>query len=135
MIPVEEGWNLRHTQTNEIIIPTQIADDSLNRVSEWELLNWGIEIVVHDLKEKGYKILSFTDAPDIMPQLWFEDNKGDKYWVQVVVNKPMDIADFSDSIISGYKGYLAGILISPIEGGLYRSRPVEIVYTGIQSIN
>ena len=72
---------------------------------------------MHDLKEKGYKILSFTDAPDIMPQLWFEDNKGDKYWVQVVVNKPMDIADFSDSIISGYKGYLAGILISPIGGG------------------
>ena len=136
MIPVENGWNLRHTQTDEIIIPTQIADDSLRRVSEWELLNWGIEIVMSDLKEKGYKILSFTDAPDIMPQLWFENNIGDRFWVQVVVNKPMNIADFSNTIISGYKGYLAGVLIYPTEGNvLYRSRPAEIDYTGLQAIN
>lgn len=44
-------------------------------------MNWAITIVMDDLRQQGDKILSFTDAPDVMPQLWFEDKRGNKCWV------------------------------------------------------
>ena len=76
-------------------------------------MNWAITIVMDDLRQQGNKILSFTDAPDVMPQLWFEDKRGNKCWVQVIVNKPMSIADFSNTRIGAHKGYIAGGSIRP----------------------
>lgn len=135
MRPVKGGWNLRNTETGEIVIPTDEADDSLRPVSAWELMNWGISIVLDDLRLKGYKVLSFTDAPGVMPQIWFEDSKGNKCWIEVVVNKPTEIADFSGTIAEKYKGYIAGVMIQPIEGGvLYRSHPANIKYKGLQEV-
>ena len=136
MTPMESGWNLRHTKTGEKIVPLDISDDSFKRVSRWELLHWGIAIVMDNLRKKGYKVLSFTDAPDVMPQLWFEDHSGNKCWVQVIVNKPMSIADFSGTFPEEHMGYLAGVTISPVEGEdvLYRSHPAEIEYKGLKKI-
>lgn len=135
MKPYKGGWNLSNTDTGEIVIPEDIADDSPRQVSSWELMNWGISIVMDDLRKKGNKILSFTDAPGIMPQLWFEDKDGDKCWVQVVVNKPMEVADLSGTSAEEYQGYVAGVMIQPVEGNvLYRSRPATIKYKGIEAI-
>ena len=99
-------------------------------------MNWAITIVMADLRQQGDKILSFTDAPDVMPQLWFEDKRGNKCWVQVIVNKPMSIADFSNTRIGAHKGYIAGVSIRPTEGEciLYRSHPAEIEYKGLQPL-
>ncbi len=135
MKPLKGGWNLTNTDTGEIVIPEDIADDSPRQVSPWELMNWGISIVMDNLRKEGNKILSFTDAPDIMPQLWFEDRDGDKCWVQVVVNKPMEVADFSGTEIAEHKGYVAGVMIQPIgEEKLYRSRPADVKYMGLQEV-
>jgi len=106
MTPLESGWNLYDTRTGEKIIPLDIADDSPRRISDWELLNFGISIVRNHLADKGYTVLSYTDAPGIMPQLWFEDDQNNKCWVQVIVNKPMEIADLSNTIAKEYKGYI-----------------------------
>jgi len=137
MTPFENGWNLRNTKTGEIIIPNKISNDSLRQVSEWELLNWAITIVMNDLQENGNKILSFTDSPSVMPQLWFEDKHGDKCWVQVIVNRPMSIANFSGTPAEKYKGFIAGVSIKPTKDKqiLYRSHPAEIEYKGIQEIH
>lgn len=135
-MPFESGWNLRHTHTGKIIIPTEISDDSLRPVSDWELLNWAITIVMNDLQKNGNKILSFTDAPDVMPQLWFEDKSGNRCWVQVIVNKPMSIANFSGTSAEKYKGYIAGVSITPTDGEpiLYRSHPAAVNYQGLQKV-
>lgn len=136
MAPLESGWNLYDTRTGEKIIPLDIADDSPRRISDWELLNFGISIVRNHLADKGYTVLSYTDAPGIMPQLWFEDDQNNKCWVQVIVNKPMEIADFSSTIAKEYKGYIAGISIHPANGQnvLYRSNPAMIDFKGLQPI-
>ena len=135
MSPMEEGWNLRHTQTGELIIPTDIADESLRQVSAWELLNWGISFVMDDLREKGNKILSFTDVPGVVPQLWFENPGGERCWAQVAVNSSAEVADFSGTAAADYKGYIAKVMILPIGSGkLYRSRPANIMYTGLKEV-
>lgn len=136
MMPFESGWNLRHTQTGKMIIPTEISDDSLRPVSDWELLNWAITIVMSDLQKNGNKILSFTDAPDVMPQLWFEDESGNRCWVQVIVKKPMSIANFSGTSAEKYTGYIAEVSIMPADGEpiLYRSHLAVVDYQGLQKV-
>ena len=134
MKPLHEGWNLYNTETGEPVIPMDIAGDSPRQVSSWELMNWGISIVMDELKKQGNKILSFTDVPEIMPQIWFEDEDGNKCWVQVVVNRPMEIVDLSGTILDEYKGYVAGVMISPLNGDkyVYRSRPANIKFMGMK---
>lgn len=135
MKPHESGWNLRNTETGEVVIPTEMADDSPKPVSMWELMNWGISIVMKDLQNNGNKILSFTDAPGIMPQIWFENNNGEKCWVQVFVNKPMELIDFSDTIAGSYKGFLASVTIQALTDDiLYRSHPANVKYDGLKAI-
>ena len=135
MAPLEDGWNLYDTETGDPVIPTEIAGDSPRKISSWELMNWGISIVMDELKKMGNKILSYTDAPGIMPQIWFEDNGRNKCWVQVVVNRPMEIADLSGSGIENYQGYVSGVMICPFSGDiLYRSQPATVKYMGMKAI-
>lgn len=134
--PLNTGWNLLDTRTGKPITPLEIADDSPHPISEWELMNFGISIVRNHLRDRGYHVLSYTDAPGIMPQLWFEDDCGNKNWVQVIVNRPMKIANLSSTITNEYKGYIAGVSILPTDGKniLYRSHPAEIEFKGLQIV-
>ena len=52
------------------------------------------------------------------------------------MNKPMSIANFSETFPEEHMGYLAGVTISPVEGEdvLYRSHPAEIEYKGLKKI-
>ncbi len=136
MKPYNDGWNLINTETGEPVNPVELADDSPRPVSEWELMNWGITIVIGELKKKGHKVLSFTDAPGIMPQLWFENEDGEKCWVQVVVNRPAEVADFTGTAAEGFQGYLAGVMIRPFDDApvLYRSHPAAVRFTGLEEI-
>lgn len=134
--PIGSGWNLRYTETGKNVDPVELSDDSPRRMSEWELMNWGISLVMDELRKDGKKILSFTDAPGVMPNLWFEDEIGHKNWVQVIVNKPMEMIDFEGTPAGKYSGYLAGLRILPVDGEkfLYRSHPANIEYNGLQSV-
>lgn len=136
MSPLSSDWNLYDTRTGKKINPTDVADDSPRRISEWELLNFGISVVRNHLRDRGYHVLSYTDAPGIMPQLWFEDEHGNKNWVQVIVNRPMEITDLSSTVANEYKGYIAGVSILPTDGEkvLYRSNPAEIEFKGLQVV-
>ena len=137
MLPLETGWNLINTETGKNVMPTEVADNELHVVSEWELLNWGISIVVTELKKRGNKILSFTDMPGIMPQLWFEDIEGRKCWVQVIVNKPMEMFADYKVLPREYKGYLAGVMIRPTGDNkvLYRSQQADIEFSGLKAMD
>jgi hypothetical protein len=136
MRPVEPGWNLRHTVTKAIVDPKKMSTDAPRPVSEWELANWGISFVKDDLEQKGYKVLSFTDAPGIFPQMWFEDSQGRRSWVQVVVNESEKPPDYSDSPLENYPGYLAIVSLTPLGGDpvIFRSRPADIEFEGLERI-
>jgi hypothetical protein len=136
MTPLSTGWNLYDTRTDEKIIPMEIADDTPRPISEWELHNFGISIVRNYLRDQGHHLLSFTDAPGITPHIWFEDDNGNKNWVQVIVNRPAEITDLSSTIAKEYQGYIAGVSILPIDGQhvLYRSNPANISFKGLQAI-
>ena len=133
--PATVGWNLFSTVDNKKINPLDSVSNDLVPISNWELLNFGITIVMDDLEKKGEKILSFTDAPDISPNIWFEDEYENKNWVHVSVNGKNKKPNYlKNNIPSEYKGYVANVSILPIidKNVLYRAQPANIFYDGLE---
>lgn len=133
--PATTGWNLFHTSNNKKINPLELASDSLIQISDWELLNWGISTVMNDLEQKGKKILSFTDALDVSPNIWFEDKYKSKNWIHVSVNgKQKEPNYLKNSIPNEYKGYIANVSILPIidSNVIYRAQPADVIYDGLE---
>lgn len=133
--PATEGWNLFHTATNKKINPIECVSDELIPISEWELLNWGINVVMNDLKENGNKILSFTDSPEISPNIWFENKVKNKNWVHVQINgSPPKPNYLKDTISDAYKGYIANVAILPIinPNVIFRAQPADVSYNGLE---
>ena len=90
------------------------------------------------MSRKGEKILSFTDAPGISPNIWFEDKCGNKNWIHVSVNGKSELPSYLNNTITKYfNGYVADVLILPMnnENEIYRSQSAEIIYNGLESIN
>src|SRR5690606_3377893 len=59
-------------------------DDVKVEMSEWELRNFAIQII-RDHIEKSIKgnVLSYSDVIGIDPQVWFEDQHGNRSWIIV----------------------------------------------------
>jgi hypothetical protein len=87
--PFEKGWNLYNARTNDKIFPHLVAEDFEVKMSDWELSNFAIQIVRNDLEKQGNTILSFCDLPEINPQVWFRDRRGNICWaiVKYVINE------------------------------------------------
>ena len=141
--PLSNGWNLYDPLTNRDIIPEAIATESTKYLSEWELMNFAIQIVRDDIKKKGWKIYSFCDIPEINPQIWIEDNFNKRCWVIVRVIKTDNERDFhkwinfihNTSILENFDGYFAAVRFVTVNGtsNLIRGNEALIDYRGLQS--
>ena len=52
-------------------------------MSAWEINNFGISIVIQDLRKEGRKIINYCDLLNVEPQIWFEDENGKRCYVIV----------------------------------------------------
>ncbi|MCM1265677.1 MAG: hypothetical protein NC200_05705, partial [Candidatus Gastranaerophilales bacterium] len=75
-------WNLYHTITNEEINPENY-DEKKVEMSDWELHNFAIKYMARYLQAKHCAILSFQDALEIDPQIWFNDAAGNRSFLIV----------------------------------------------------
>lgn len=82
--PLKDGWNLSNMESGVAVVPDDCVDDIKVEMSEWELHNFAIQIV-RDHIEKNMKgrILSYCDVIGIDPQIWFDDQQGNRCWVIV----------------------------------------------------
>ncbi len=144
MKPISDGWNLFHAVTKNLVIPEIIADGKTARISEWEYNNWAINVVMDYFDNDNGKILSFCDAPGILPQIWFENNNNEKCWVLVKYSVYPNIAEMDEyfvppRMILGFKGYFAGVSFCYAderhpEKQLFRSSPAFVRYLGLQEV-
>jgi len=142
--PLSNGWNLYDPLTGNDIIPEDLGDDLPIKLSDWEILNFAIQIVIDDIKKKGWKIFSFCDLPEINPQIWIEDNFEKRCWVIVKnIEKEEDndphkwINIIKDSnIIENFDGYFAGVRFLSNNGSntILRGEAAIIDYKGIKSV-
>ena len=141
LTPLGKNWNLFHINTNEIINPITIATDEKVLMSEWEFNNFAIFQIMQFINKQGMKIHSFCDAPDIMPQIWFEDKKGRPAWVivkyalyptkaeDIVIDNVEQIA----ATVPNYDGYIARIAFMPTDGGkCFRKSGFYISFNGLE---
>lgn len=158
---ISGGWNLWDLRTEELFDPIALADDENVKMSEWELLDFSIQIVRNYLEKNGMELMSYCNLPEINPQLWFKDKQGNVCWMVV-----RHISDLSDEdyhrwvglektapVLTHYDGYFAGVsfvsaepfltdengnLIPFSERGkndpLYRGDKITARFTGIKRI-
>lgn len=122
--PLKDGWNLSNPESGASVVPNDCVDDIKVEMSEWELRNFAIQIV-RDHIEKNLKgsILSYCDVLGIDPQIWFDDQHGNRCWV-VVRNfgkiKGSESAEFTgiearNPQLIPYDGFFAGVSVASSE--------------------
>ena len=141
--PKNNGWNLYHTKTNELITPEHMATTDKIKMSEWEMRNFGIVFVRKYLSAKQLKVLSFQDTLEVDPQIWFEDANGKKCWLLVrcaqksnnKIPKPNKLNEIIRRCFKN-NGYFAGVSLEAIdEKHLYRGGKINIEFEGIEKIH
>ena len=122
--PLKDGWTLSNLESGVSVVPDDFVDDVKVEMSEWELRNFSIQIV-RDHIEKNLKdtILSYCDVIGIDPQVWFEDQQGNRCWVIV---RNFGLIDGSESSkfrgmetrnpqLVPYDGYFAAVSVASSE--------------------
>ncbi len=126
--PKAPGWNLRHLNTGEQIVPAEVVTDEKIPMSEWELRNFSIQVVRDHLSNNEAKtILSYCDVLGIDPQIWFEDDSGERSWIVVRYfsaiqgNEKDQWVGFekSNPQLQQFDGYLAAVSMASSEPFLY----------------
>jgi hypothetical protein len=60
LYPLSNGWNLYDPFTGDDIMPEDLGNDSPVKLSEWEMLNFAIQIVLNDIEKKVGKYIHFV---------------------------------------------------------------------------
>lgn len=118
--PIASGWNLRHLENQDDIIPQDCVDEVKVEMSAWEIRNFCIQIVRGYIeKNLQAEVLSFCDVIGVDPQIWFQDNQGQRSWVvvrnytQLSGNEKDEWIGFekSNPKLTSYDGFLAAIAV------------------------
>jgi len=134
-------WNLSHAETGAPINPLNMASDEPVLMSEYELQNFAIRVVINQLKKDGIKLESFCDIPGIVPQLWFQDSNGKICWVYVQYGPdkskltPPDLSEISkQASLNKYDGYFAPVALALVKEKPYRGSGFYVNYSGLMNI-
>ena len=143
---LEKGWNLNDARTNLKIDPINLACNERTRMSKWELSNFAIQIVKNDIQKEGNQILSFCDLPEVNPQIWFKNKKGEMSWVIVKHIKNESDLEYRKWIglenkslqLKPYDGYFASVQFYSMNTKstteLFRGDGMSVNYKGLERI-
>ena len=74
-------------------------------MTEWELQDFGIQVVRQHLEDEGRTIMSWNNNPELLPSLWFVGDEGPEWVIVKValleVEMPPPPADF-DELQAGF---------------------------------
>lgn len=139
----KNGWNLYHTETDEVIIPEKTEINEKEEASSWELRQIAISYVSGYLKSKSCRINFCQDVVEINPQIWFTEPNGSISWLIVrfdCVNADDSISDekISEEIRKGRQnnGYMATISIKSKNGEkVYRGEAISAKLLQLKQIH
>lgn len=140
---LNNGLNLVHTQTNEKIVPKNIATNEKVLMSDWEIRHFSILFTAANLKSQGCKIARLQDTMEVDPQIWFYTPDGISSWAIVRFSTPdkkeeLDEDKLNQILSHGFKnnGFIAEVQVNPEEGTkLYRNTNPNAQITSFRSIH
>jgi hypothetical protein len=129
MHALHKGWNLLALETSLPIDPSDLVTDERMEMSEWEMMNMSIQIVRQAITADGCNVLSFSDAPGIDPQVWFENEAGKRCWIVVRLYPKIsdDLCEIEEFVgfeqqhkqLAPFDGYFAPVSFASSEPVLY----------------
>ncbi|WP_252259818.1 hypothetical protein [Erythrobacter aurantius] len=90
--PERPGWGLVDMRSGEAIDPTWLVSDERIEVTDWELLDFAVQVVKQRLQEQGYEIMSSHSNPKVHPNIWFISEKGPEWAIVRATRYPDPIA-------------------------------------------
>lgn len=119
---LSRGWNLFSLRDMQPIDPSAQPDMPPVLMSEWELCNFCVEQVLHELEEKRLRIFSYQDIPGVYPNLWFRDEEGRRAWVSVLTSFgrefariPRETLDLPRKLPKECVGYIARMAVTAFD--------------------
>ena len=147
--PEVGDWGLVDAYTKEIINPVSLVSDELIEMSDWELHDFGVQVVKNYIQDKlGIEEISSQGDPMVFPSLWFIRNNK-KEWVYLKVarydDEPPLIENYIDVIrehcahLNGEGNYASVGFAHPEQGDgevmpLYRGHRTAIKFSGLEGI-
>jgi hypothetical protein len=146
--PDRPGWGMIDLRDGKSINPSMLVTDDPVAMTEWELLDFAVQVVRNDLKERGYEIMSSHSNPEVDPNIWFvADMARGPEWVVVRAarfperraERPANLDAIARNVAHiSLRGHFAPVSFASAdepEGPLWRWHCAEIAFDGLEPID
>lgn len=79
---VSTGWGLLGMNGQSALDPVALITDEELPVTDWELQDFAVQVVRHDLEKAGKQLMSWQSNPEVHPSIWYV-NEDTPTWVVV----------------------------------------------------
>jgi len=145
--PDRPGWGLIDLRDGKRINPSMLVTDEPEAMTEWELLDFAVQVVRDDMKERGYEIISSHSNPQVDPNIWFVADmaKGPEWAVVRAARFPERRAQRPSNLEAiarnmahkSLRGHFASVSFASAddpEGPLWRGHGATIAFDGLEPL-
>ena len=142
------GWGLQDARTRKIINPPAEITDQKIEMSDWELQDFAVQVILDQIEKDGHELMSWQGNPGVDPSLWFVGNDGPEWVIVRTARYPQKDAELPVNWRSvadncsrmSKRGNFASVSVACMqtiaEGGrLYRGHPLVTNYAGLQPLH
>lgn len=79
-------------------MPPELISDEPIEMTDWELMDFAVQVVRQKLEEEGREIMSWQSNPSVDPSIWFVGEQGPEWVVVRAVRYPSKGADIPGNI-------------------------------------
>ena len=110
--PANDGWGLKHAETNELInLQDYMTNDDVE-ITDWEVADIANLRVVKEIEQSGGTILSTNADPNVHPSIFFVDEDEKSNFVVVVTARYPHEPELEDGLIEKIKEGVSGFATS-----------------------
>ncbi|MDA9043105.1 hypothetical protein N9H56_00945 [Pseudomonadales bacterium] len=111
-MPANEGWGLKHSDSNDLINPVDYMTNQDVEITDWEVADVANLRVAKEIEESGGTILSTNSDPNVHPSVFFLDQEGKPHFVIVVAARYPDEPELEEGLIEKIKEGVSGFATS-----------------------
>ena len=111
-MPANEGWGLKHAETNELINLQDYMTNEDVEITDWEVADVANLRVVKEIEESGGTILSTNSDPNVHPSIFFVDEDEIPNFVVVVAARYPNDPELDEGLIEKIKEGVSGFATS-----------------------
>lgn len=145
--PDQPGWGMIDLRDGKCIDPSMLVTNEPVAMTDWELLDFAVQVVRIDLKERGCEIMSSHSNPQVDPNIWFvADMAKGPEWVVVRAARfpqrraarPANLEAIERNVAHmSRRGHFASVSFASAddpEGPLWRGHGAEVAFEGLEPL-